>query len=93
MSSIHRYIATPRVAKHRFFIWLATAVLPDSRLYAICRSDDTTFGVLTSRLHLVWALANASRHGGGRPTYNAGTCFETFPFPAGLTPADTSGPV
>ncbi|MEF8723402.1 MAG: DNA methyltransferase [Candidatus Accumulibacter delftensis] len=80
-----RYIATPRVAKHRFFVWLPVAVLPDSRLYAICRDDDFTFGVLSSRLHEVWALANASRHGdgdeGGRPTYNARDCFETFPFP------------
>ena len=85
MSKISRYIATPRVAKHRFFVWLPVAVLPDSRLYAICRDDDFTFGVLSSRLHEVWALANASRHGdgdeGGRPTYNAGDCFETFPFP------------
>jgi hypothetical protein len=91
-----RYLATPRVAKHRFFTWLASAVLPDSRLYAICRADDATFGILSSRLHLVWALANASRHGdgaeGGRPTYNAKSCFETFPFPEGLTPADTAGP-
>jgi hypothetical protein len=96
MSGIRRFIATSRVSKHRFFMWLDTAVLPDSRLYAICREDDATFGILSSRLHLVWALANASRHGdgddGGRPTYNAGSCFETFPFPPGLTPADTAGP-
>lgn len=80
-----RYIATPRVAKHRFFVWLPAAVLPDSRLFAISRADDTTFGILMSRLHCVWATANASRHGdgaeGGRPCYNAATCFETFPFP------------
>lgn len=82
MSRINRYIATPRVAKHRFFVWLPVAVLPDSRLYAICRDDEFTFGVLSSRLHEVWALANASRHGvGNDPTYNARDCFETFPFP------------
>ena len=89
-----RYIATVRVAKHRFFVWLSTAVLPDSRLYAICRADDTTFGILSSRIHEEWALANASIHGdgdeGGRPTYNAKSCFETFPFPTGMTPADTA---
>jgi hypothetical protein len=94
MACLSRYIATPRVAKHRFFVWLPVAVLPDSRLYAICREDDATFGVLSSRLHTAWALANASRHGdgdeGGRPTYNARDCFETFPFPEGLTPADTA---
>jgi hypothetical protein len=33
-------------------------------------------------------------HGvGNDPTYNAKSCFETFPFPAGLTPRDTpAGP-
>jgi type II restriction/modification system DNA methylase subunit YeeA len=87
LSPLARFIATPRVSKHRFFVWLPVAVLPDSRLYAICRDDDPAFGVLSSRLHEVWALANASRHGvGNDPTYNAGTCFEAFPFPEGLTP-------
>jgi len=86
IKSLKRYIATPRVSKHRFFVWIPAAVLPDSRLYVICQDDDFTFGVLSSRIHLVWALANSSRHGdgdeGGRPTYNAVSCFETFPFPA-----------
>ena len=99
LARIPRYIATPRVAKHRLFVWLHSAVLPDSRLYVIARADDATFGVLHSRIHQVWALANASRHGdgdeGGRPTYNAATCFEAFPFPPGLQPnrnALTPGP-
>ncbi|MGV3626894.1 MAG: type IIL restriction-modification enzyme MmeI, partial [Betaproteobacteria bacterium] len=81
---LSRYLATPRVAKHRFFVWLPVGVLPDSRLFAICREDDFAFGVLSSRFHSVWALANASRHGiGNDPTYNASSCFETFPFPEG----------
>jgi hypothetical protein len=42
-------------------------------------------------MHEVWALANASMHGvGNDPTYNAKSCFETFPFPEGLTPRDTA---
>jgi type II restriction/modification system DNA methylase subunit YeeA len=82
-----RYIATPRVAKHRVFVWLDKSVLPDSRVYAIARDDDTSFGILHSRFHEAWALAHASRHGvGNDPTYNNQTCFETFPFPAGLSP-------
>ena len=86
-----RFLATSRVAKHRFFVWLPVAVLPDSRLYAICRGDDATFGVLHSRMHEAWSLANASMHGvGNDPTYNAKTCFEAFPFPAGMTPIDTA---
>ena len=79
---LERLIATPRVAKHRYFVWLPLAVLPDTRLYAITRDDDFGFGVLSSRLHEVWSLANASMHGvGNDPTYNAKSCFETFAFP------------
>lgn len=89
LAPLKRFIATPRVAKHRMFVWLDVSVLPDSRLYAIAREDDATFGVLSSRMHEVWSLANASKHGdgeeGGRPTYNAKSCFETFPFPEAMT--------
>jgi len=87
MNSLTRYLVTPRVAKHRFFVWLPTIVFPDSRLYAIARDDDVTFGILHSHIHEAWALATSSRHGvGNDPTYNAASCFETFPFPEGLTP-------
>ena len=82
MRSIERYIVTPRVAKHRFFCFVPASVLPDSRLNCIARADDLTFGILSSRLHEAWSLANASMHGvGNDPTYNAKSCFETFPFP------------
>lgn len=85
LQHLERYIATPRLAKHRLFVWLPASVLADCQLFAICRDDDFTFGILSSRFHTVWALANSSRHGdgaeGGRPRYSAATCFETFPFP------------
>ena len=91
IGSLSRYIATPRVAKHRFFVFLDKHTLADSRLCAIASGDDLTFGILSSRLHEAWSLANASMHGvGNDPTYNAKSCFETFPLPAGLTPADTA---
>ena len=92
--TLERFIATVRVSKHRYFCFLDATVLPDTRLNVIARADDTTFGILSSRIHEAWSLAQASIHGdgvdGGRPTYNAKSCFETFPFPAGLTPADTA---
>ncbi|MBP7906181.1 MAG: class I SAM-dependent DNA methyltransferase [Alphaproteobacteria bacterium] len=90
-----RLIITPRVAKHRYFVWLHALTSPDSRLCVIARADDTAFGILSSRLHEVWSLATASMHGvGNDPTYNTKSCFETFPFPDHLTPRDTafSGP-
>jgi type II restriction/modification system DNA methylase subunit YeeA len=90
VGDLSRYIVTPRVAKHRLFVWMHSGVLPDSRLFAIARDDDATFGILHSRFHEAWSLATCSWHGdgdeGGRPTYNAQAVFETFPFPEGLTP-------
>lgn len=38
-------------------------------------------------MHELWSLRTASWHGvGNDPTYNTESCFETFPFPEGLTP-------
>jgi type II restriction/modification system DNA methylase subunit YeeA len=82
-----RFIVTPRVAKHRVFLWCPASTLPDSRIFAFTRDDDVMFGILHSRIHEAWSLAQASWHGvGNDPTYNNQSCFETFPFPAGLTP-------
>jgi len=82
-----RYIATPRVSKHRLFVWLAAVVLPDSAVVAIARDDDTTFGILHSRFHEAWALRLGTWLGvGNDPRYTPSTTFETFPFPEGLTP-------
>ncbi len=82
-----RYILTPRVSKHRFFVWGAAQILPDSRVNAITRDDDATFGILHSRFHEAWSLRLGGWHGvGNDPQYTPTTGFETFPFPTGLEP-------
>ena len=86
LDGLSRYIATPRVAKHRLFVWSDARICPDTRVVVIARDDDTTFGILHSRFHEAWALRLGSRHGGERPTYNQTSTFQTFPFPEGLTP-------
>ena len=87
LNGLARYIATPRVAKHRLFIWLDTRICPDTRVVAIARDDDTTFGILHSRFHELWSLKLCSWHGvGDDPTYNPTTIFQPFPFPKGLSP-------
>jgi type II restriction/modification system DNA methylase subunit YeeA len=81
-AGLTRVIATPRVARHRFFVWLPAHTVPDSRVFVFARADDFYFGSLSSCVHEAWALATASRHGvGNDPTYNNTTCFETFPLP------------
>ena len=44
-----RYVATPRVSKHRLFVWADAATLPDHGVYVFARDDDYFFGVLHSR--------------------------------------------
>lgn len=82
-----RGIFTPRVAKHRLFVWAPSTTLPDSAVVAIARDDDTTFGILHSRFHELWSLRMGTFLGvGNDPRYTPSTTFETFPFPEGLTP-------
>ena len=83
MANLHRYIVTPRVAKHRVFAWYPSQTVPDCRLFAFMREDDFSFGVLCSNYHKQWSLRTCSWHGvGNDPTYNSESCFETFPFPS-----------
>jgi hypothetical protein len=90
LAPLTRYIITAAVAKHRTFIWMHSAVLPDQATLATARADDTTFGILHSRFHELWSLRMCTWLGvGNDPRYTPTTCFETFPFPVGLTPADT----
>ena len=87
LEKLKRFIATPRVSKHRVFVWLASVVCPDSATVAFARDDDTTFGILHSRFHEVWALKMGTWLGKGNdPRYTPTTTFQTFPFPKGLEP-------
>jgi hypothetical protein len=89
--NIPRYINTARVAKHRLFVWQSMPSIPDTATVAITRADDTTFGILHSRFHELWSLRMCTWLGvGNDPRYTPTTCFETFPFPQGLTPLDTA---
>jgi len=91
LAPLVRYIATPAVSKHRLFAFLSGKVLPDQATLAITRADDTTFGILHSRFHELWSLGMCTWMGvGNDPRYTPTTCFETFPFPAHLTPKDTA---
>jgi type II restriction/modification system DNA methylase subunit YeeA len=80
ISRLERFIVTPRVSKHRIFIWCSPEVVPSDAVVAFAYSDDYSFGVLHSHIHEVWALRMGTRLE-TRPRYTPTTCFETFPFP------------
>lgn len=91
LNPLPRFIVTPVVAKHRIFAWRSTPTLAMNLLDVIARADDATFGILHSRFHELWSLSLCTWLGvGNDPRYTPTTCFETFPFPAGLTPRDTA---
>ena len=83
LQGLERFIATPRVSKHRVFVWVAAGVVCNDAVDVFARDDDYTFGVLHSRAHELWARAMGTqvreRESGFR--YTPTTCFQTFPFP------------
>jgi hypothetical protein len=80
LTGLKRYIVTTETSKHRFFQFLGSEVLPDNMLVVIAAEDGFFLGVLSSRIHTLFALAS-----GGtledRPRYNKSRCFDPFPFP------------
>jgi type II restriction/modification system DNA methylase subunit YeeA len=80
MVGLNRFVATTETAKHRVFQFLDGSILPDHMVIIIASDDAFLLGVLSSRIHVVYALA-----AGGtledRPRYNKTRCFDPFPFP------------
>ncbi|MHB1322558.1 MAG: class I SAM-dependent DNA methyltransferase [Acidithiobacillus ferrivorans] len=80
LTGLPRYVATVETAKHRVFQFLNNDETPSNLLICIAIQDALHLGILSSRVHVIWALAT-----GGtledRPRYNKTRCFETYPFP------------
>ncbi|MHC1789527.1 class I SAM-dependent DNA methyltransferase [Solidesulfovibrio sp.] len=81
-AGLSRIIVTPETAKHRFFVFLDQGMVPDHKLVCTASEDAYYLGILSSRIHVVWALAAGGRLGvGNDPCYNSTRCFAPFPFP------------
>ena len=85
LQTLTRCIATPRVAKHRLFVWMDCRILPSSAVAIFAREEDMMLGILQSRFHVAWALRKGTFLQ-DRPRYVHTDCFNQFPFPTGLTP-------
>lgn len=79
---LSRYIITVETSKHRIFTFLEPNILPDNKLINIAIDKSVYFGILSSRLHVLWSMRAGSRLGVGNDlVYVKTKCFETFPFP------------
>lgn len=82
LSGLPRYIATVETATHRVFQFLDASILPDNMVVAIALDDAFCLGVLSSRIHVIWALRSGGWLGvGNDPRYSKSRCFDPFPFP------------
>jgi type II restriction/modification system DNA methylase subunit YeeA len=93
---VTRYVVTPRVSKHRIFLWQNASTFPDSAVVLFAREDDYFFGMLHSSAHELWARAQGTQlrevESGFRYTPNS--TFDTFPFPwpPGTEPTEAEDP-
>ncbi|HEY5550525.1 MAG TPA: DNA methyltransferase, partial [Opitutaceae bacterium] len=80
LSGLPRFIATVETAKHRVFLFLDAAILPDNKLVIVALSDAFHLGVLSSRIHVHFSLSRGALLE-DRPVYPKTECFDPFPFP------------
>ncbi|GAB4371135.1 MAG: hypothetical protein Kow00121_12400 [Elainellaceae cyanobacterium] len=80
LKGLSRAIVTSLTSKHRFFVFVAARTICDSTTVMLALDDAYFLGILSSKIHVIWALAS-----GGtledRPRYNKTVCFDPFPFP------------
>lgn len=83
VAGLPRAICTIETSRHKPFVFLPATFDFDHKLYVVASDDAFILGVLSSRVHLAWALAAGGRLGiGNDPTWTNTTCFMPFPFPA-----------
>ena len=81
------FIATSQTAKHRVFTRLSSDFLPDQTLVVIASDDPFILGVVSSQIHINWALRAGGWLGmGNDPRYSNSRCFDPFPFPLASAP-------
>ena len=83
LAGLRRLIITSRTARHRTFQFLDASVLPETKALIFAFDDAFDLGVLSSRIHVVFANRVGGWLGvGNDSTYNHSDCLEKFPFPA-----------
>ena len=78
----HRYIGTCRTARHRVFVFLDAAIVPDAKIIFVGMSSAEHLAVLSSHIHTHWAIKAGAWLGVGNDSnYNHSKVFDPFPFP------------
>ncbi|WP_206026387.1 hypothetical protein [Roseimicrobium sp. ORNL1] len=78
--NLPRFIVTVETAKHRIFSFVEALTKPEHKLVVIGSDDAHVLGVVSSNIHVKWALAQGALLE-DRPVYPKSECFDPFPFP------------
>ena len=82
IAGLRRFIMVPRTSRHFVFQFHDCSSIPDSSVVALATDDAFHLGVLSSRVHICWAVNVGGRLGVGNDTrYQHLATFDPFPFP------------
>jgi hypothetical protein len=82
LAGLPQFVVTVETAKYRTFFIQPISTLCEHGTISFGLEDTFFLGVMSSRIHAVWALAAGGRLGvGNDPRYNKTACFDPFPFP------------
>ncbi|MDM8566511.1 N-6 DNA methylase [Candidatus Halobeggiatoa sp. HSG11] len=80
LKGLKKYFCLPKIAKYTCFRAIDISILPCEANMVVASDDFFILGILNSKLHLDWVLAQRSTLE-DRTRYTNTTCFMTFPFP------------
>lgn len=80
LKGLKNYFCLPKIAKYTCFRSIDISILPCEANMVIASDDFFILGILNSKLHLDWVLAQSSTLKADT-RYTNTTCFMTFPFP------------
>lgn len=82
LAGLPRYIVTIETSKHRTFQFLDASIVADNKLVCLAISDAAALAVLSSGVHVGWALRAGGWLGvGNDPVWVKSRVFDPFPFP------------
>jgi hypothetical protein len=81
ITNLHRFVASPAQSKRFYMVWCGPDWCPSNLTSVFAFEDDFSIGVLTSGIHLSWAMSQSTRLKSD-PRYTTAS-FMTFPWPDG----------
>ena len=79
---LDRYIVTIQTSKYRTFQFVDSNIMMDQTLIGFCSSDALQIAIMSSNIHVLWAMRNGGWLGVGNDSrYSRAQCFDPFPFP------------